>query len=172
MNEESPSDPALPGNARSQDSVPAGAQTKVAFPWRGILYLLAAVGIFLLGFMPMWLKARENAAQRDIARVETAAIERELTLARLETSIASAAIEARRGEYEAARQSSSQFFRSLQEQMDRGVDADLSSDQRNALAPLLALRDDLITLLARNDPACAERLAEIYLTARDALRSP
>ena len=74
----------------------------------------------------------------------------------------SAAIDSRRGEYERARVAASSFFTSLREQVDVTQDSeDLTAQQRDGLRPLLNQRDDLITLLARSDPAAADRLAEM-----------
>ena len=126
------------------------------------LYLAAALCIFLLGLVPMWLKAREAASQRDAAR-------RELRLSRMNGTLASAVIDARRGEYEPARQTASDFFTTLRAQIDAGEDSALTAPQREAAAPLLARRDDVITLLARGDPAAAEQLSDIYVSYRKAV---
>lgn len=122
----------------------------------GIFAVVLVVG-FLLGLIPMWLSARSRAAERDTAQ-------RELRLCRLEKSLLSAAVESRRGEYERARLAASNFFTSLREQVDQtGGFSDLSAPQRETLRPLLNQRDGLITLLARGDPASADRLAEMYM---------
>ena len=126
------------------------------------LYLGLALFIFLLGLVPMWLKAREAASQRDAAR-------RELRLSRMNGTLASAVIDARRGEYEPARQTASDFFTTLRAQIDAGEDSALTAPQREAAAPLLARRDDVITLLARGDPAAAEQLSDIYVSYRKAV---
>lgn len=111
----------------------------------------------------MWLKANRHANERDVAR-------RDLQLSRLELLAAEAAIDARRGEYESARQATSQFFTALRGELDSGKRSSLRPAQRDAIKPLLEQRDSLITLLARSDPASAERLAELYLACRQALR--
>jgi hypothetical protein len=126
------------------------------------IYLAAAVAIFLLGLAPMWLKARGAVAQRDAAR-------RELRLSQTQVTLASAAIDARRGEYETARQTASDFFTSLRTELDAGEDSPFSPRQREAAAPLLDRRDDIITLLARSDPASAERLSDLYVSYRAAV---
>ncbi len=126
------------------------------------IYLAAALAIFLLGLGPMWLKARGAAAQRDAAR-------RELRLSQTQVTLASAAIDARRGEYETARQTASDFFTALRAELDAGADSPFSPRQREAAAPLLDRRDDIITLLARSDPASAERLSDLYVSYRAAV---
>jgi hypothetical protein len=123
---------------------------------RIIIYAVVLVAVFLLGLVPMWFVARDRGAQRDVA-------ERNLRLCRLENDLASAAVDARRGEYERARVAASSFFTSLLEQLDQvGRPSDLTPAQRESLRPLLNQRDDLITLLARSDPAAADRLSELY----------
>ncbi len=126
------------------------------------IYLGAALFVFLLGLGPMWLKARGAAAQRDAAR-------RELRLSQTQVTLASAAIDARRGEYETARQTASDFFTALRAELDAGEDSPFSPRQREAAAPLLDRRDDIITLLARSDPASAERLSDLYVSYRAAV---
>jgi hypothetical protein len=111
---------------------------------------------FLIGLVPMWLKARSAANERDAAR-------RELRLTKLQSTLASATLYARRGEYEVARQATSDFFTTLHNQVhSTGGDSDLTSQQRESLRPLLNDRDNLITLLARGDPASADRLSDLY----------
>ena len=126
------------------------------------VYLAAALAIFLLGLGPMWLKARGAAAQRDAAR-------RELRLSRTQVTLASAAIDARRGEYETARQTASDFFTALRAELDAGEDSPFTTRQRDAAAPLLDRRDEIVTLLARSDPASAERLSDLYVSYRAAV---
>jgi hypothetical protein len=123
----------------------------------GIYAVVLVVG-FLLGLIPMWLSARGRTAERNTAQ-------RELRLCRLEKDLLSAAVVSRRGEYERARQSASNFFTALREQVDQaGERSDLSAAQKESLRPLLDQRDDLITLLARSDPASSDRLSEIYMS--------
>lgn len=144
-----------------------GSQTKRGFAipatLKGVgIYLAAALAVFLLGLGPMWLKARSAVTQRDAAR-------RELRLSQTQVTLASAAIDARRGEYETARQTASDFFTSLRTELDAGEDTPFSQRQRGAAAPLLERRDEIITLLARSDPASAERLSDLYVSYRAAV---
>jgi hypothetical protein len=130
---------------------------------RAGIYLVIALAIFLLGLVPMWLRARARAG-------ELQAAQRELRLSRTQNSAASAVIDARRAEYEAARQSASEFFESLRKQTDEeGAAAALSAAQREGVKPLLAQRDDIITLLARSDPSSVERLTDAYVAYRKVL---
>jgi hypothetical protein len=122
-------------------------------------YAAVLLAGLLLGFVPTWLKSRACADS-------LAASERQLGLARIRNTIASAALDARRGEYEPARQAASQFFVSLRAEADKGEASALNAAQRGGVEPLFAQRDELITLLARSDPASADRLSELYVAYR------
>ena len=131
--------------------------------WKRVaVYLVLAVGFFLLGIIPMWVRARQYAGAREL-------VQQELRLKHMETQIAAAAINADRGEYEPSRQTASDFFNSLRSQIDRGQDSDLSAFQRNKMRVLLSQRDEVITLLARSDPAAADRLSDIYVSYQKAM---
>lgn len=129
---------------------------------RFIIYAGVLLAGFLLGFVPMWLKARGSADS-------LADAERQLSLARMQNSLASAVIDARRGDYEPARQSVSQFFTSLRADVDKGDASILTRAQRAGVEPLFTGRDEIITLLARSDPASAERLADLYVSYRQVM---
>ncbi|HYN26100.1 MAG TPA: hypothetical protein VES69_13820, partial [Pyrinomonadaceae bacterium] len=118
---------------------------------RVLIYVTVLLIVFLIGFVPMWLKARGCAGT-------LATSQRELSLARLHNSLASAAIDARRGDYEPARQAASNFFTSLRTEADKGADSTLTDSQKQNIQLLFAGRDEVITLLARSDPASADRL--------------
>lgn len=123
------------------------------------LYAALMLIAFLVGFVPMWLKARESGNQ-------LAATERTLGLAKLQNQIASAALDARKGDYEPARQAASQFYTSLQADIDKGDASPLTPTQRQSAQALFAGRDEIITLLARSDPAAADRLSDVYSAYR------
>jgi hypothetical protein len=126
---------------------------------RVIVYGGVLLVIFLLGFVPMWLKARSI----NTTLVET---QRQLIRVSVESSLAAAAIEARRGDYEPARQAASQFFTLLRAEIDKGDTSNFTRPEREGLQPLFAGRDVIITLLARNDPASADRLSDLYVAYR------
>lgn len=113
---------------------------------------------FLVGFVPMWLAARTRATERNAAR-------QTLRLTQIENALGAAAIQARRGDYEPARTAASTFYTSLRAELDR-TDSGFAGPSREALQALLAERDQIITLLARSDPAVAERLANAYISFR------
>ena len=129
---------------------------------RFIIYACVLLVVFLLGFVPMWLQARASAAR-------LADAERRLTLVGMQGDLASAAIDARRGDYEPARQSASQFFTSLRAEIDKGETSGFTQAQRAGVQPLFDGRDEIITLLARSDPASADRLSDLYVAYRKAV---
>jgi hypothetical protein len=132
-------------------------EAATAVNWKKLaLYFGVFVAVFLLGLIPMWLRAREFQNQRDVAQ-------RQLRLSQMENSLSKSTINARRGQYEPARQMASDFFTSLRMQIDKGSDSDLTPVQREKLGSLLKERDDTITLLARSDPAAADRLSDLYV---------
>jgi len=126
---------------------------------RFAIYGLVLLIVFLVGFVPMWTSARSRAHERDAARAS-------LRISGLQNLIASAAIDARRGEYEPARQAASEFFTTLQAELDRIPDSVFNDSQKAGLRPVFDGRDETITLLARSDPAAADRLADLYVRYR------
>ena len=144
----------------SHQSTPVAKSTSVVR--RVAIYGSVLLVVFLLGFVPMWLQARAAAGR-------LAEAERRLTLAGMQGNLASAAIDARRGDYELARQAVSQFFTSLRAEIDKGDTSYFTQAQRAGVQPLFAGRDEVITLLARSDPASADRLSDLYVAYRKAL---
>ena len=126
---------------------------------RYIIYAVVLLVVFLLGLIPMWLKARTSANS-------LAESEHQLALCKMQSDLASAVIDARRGDYEPARQALSRFFTSFS-----ADNANYTEAQRNSLQPLFAGRDELITLLARNDPASADRLSDLFVGYRKIMQS-
>ena len=129
---------------------------------RFVIYAGVLLLVFLLGFVPMWLQSRATAAK-------LADAERQLTLVGMQGDLASAAIDARRGDYEPARQAVSKFFTSLRAEIDKGDASYFTQAQRAGVQPLFAGRDEIITLLARSDPASADRLSDLYVAYRKAV---
>jgi hypothetical protein len=135
---------------------------------------------FLIGFVPMWVQSRQSSRrlseateQYDSAGTQNALAltlaEQQLNLARMQNTLASAAIDARRGDYESARQAASSFFTSLRAEANKGSDSSLSQAQKAIVEPAFIRRDEIISLLARNDPVCAERLSDLYVSFREML---
>lgn len=126
---------------------------------RFIIYAGVLLIVFLLGFVPMWLKARQCSSS--LAETES-----QLSLVRMQSNLASAVIDARRGDYEPARQAASQFFTSLRAEIDKGETSAYTQAQRAGVQSLFTGRDEIITLLARSDPASADRLSDLYVSYR------
>src|SRR5215213_5161613 len=140
---------------------PTSAVRSTSLARRLAIYAGVLLFGFLLGFVPMWLEARASAGR-------LADAERRLTLVGMQGDLAAAAIDARRGDYEPARQAVSQFFTSLRAEIDKGDTSGLTQAQRAGLQTLFDGRDEIITLLARSDPASADRLSELYVAYRKA----
>jgi nucleoid-associated protein YgaU len=130
-------------------------------PRLGLMLILLAAA-FLIGFIPQWWKARDQSAAREKA-------EKQLTITRMVKDLGSAAIDARRGMFEPARVSASAFFTAASFEVDQRDKSALTQQQRDGLAPLLAPRDEIITLLARSDGSAADKLVNLYVSARKAL---
>jgi hypothetical protein len=131
---------------------------------RFLIYAAVLLVVFLVGFVPMWLKARTA----NNTLMET---EHQLFLVRTQNDLASAVIDARRGDYEPARQAVSRFFTSLNEERNKARSSSYTQAQKQALQPLFAGRDELITLLARSDPASADRLSDLFVAYRRIMTS-
>jgi hypothetical protein len=131
---------------------------------RLILYAAVLLVVFLAGLVPMWLTSRTYARERDAAQAS-------LRISNLQNALANAAIDARRGEYEPARQAASDFFTNLQIETGRGRDSVFNEAQRDVLRPMFEKRDETITLLARSDPASADRLVDLYTKYRQTTAS-
>jgi hypothetical protein len=126
---------------------------------RLVIYVALLLLAFLLGFVPMWIKSRECASR-------LAEAERQSSLARMENSLVSAAMDARRGDFETARVAASDFFTVLRAATSTDVDSALSQAQKDGARPLLAQRDQIITLLSRGDVASADLLSDLYVSYR------
>jgi cytoskeletal protein RodZ len=127
---------------------------------RIMFYVGLLLVVFLLGFGPMWWMNSQSA--KSLAEAN-----RQLSLAKMQNSLASAAIAARQRDYETARQAASDFFTSLRTQFSDGVDSALSEAEIASLQPLLTRRDEIITLLAREDTASADLLYDLYVAYLD-----
>ena len=128
----------------------------LVIPWKRVaLYTSLALGFFLLGFVPMWIKTAGAVEQRDAAQ-------RGVRLAQLQNTLAAAVIEVQRGNYEPARQLTSDFYTDLRRQVESDSGSIFTPSQRDGMSSLLAQRDQLIRLLAQSDPAAVDRLFTVY----------
>lgn len=108
---------------------------------------------FGIGFGWQFLEARSLEGELTTAR-------RELALSRLEATVAAAAVQAERGDYEAARRLTSDFFTGLQEEVDRGTVG------AQEVGDLLTRRDALITSLSRAEPDSRDVLHAVFARFR------
>ena len=127
---------------------------------RFIIYVALLLLAFLLGFVPMWWLNSQCSSRLSDA-------ERQSSLVKMQYILASAAIDARLGEYETARQAASDFFTALRTETGNGVDSALSEGEITSLQPLLTRRDEIITLLARGEATSADLLSDLYMSYRE-----
>jgi hypothetical protein len=141
-----------------------GAKRIWANPAARIIIIAAGALVLgiVIGFVPAWVMGQRQAKEFANAR-------QELELNVLQNLLGSAAVGARRGNYEPARQEVSEFFTRLRTEADRGEKSALNAGQRERVTPLFDQRDNIITLLARGDPASAERLSDLYVEYRKAM---
>lgn len=142
----------------SEDVQPKPVKT-TSLMRRVMVYAVLLLLVFLLGFVPMWLKSRECSSS-------LSEVEHQLSLAGIQNTLASAVIDARRGDYESARQAASDFFTFLRAETNKGVDSALSQAQKDGAQRLFTQRDQIITLLARGDAASADLLSDLYVSYR------
>ena len=128
---------------------------------RILVYAVILVIGVLLGLLPMWLNAHRIAKELEATKAE-------LQRTQMRSALSAAAVDARRGDYEPARKAMSDFFTTLSSELDRGENSTFDQAQRDAVRPLLARRDEIITLLARSDPAAADRLSDLDSSYRKA----
>lgn len=113
----------------------------------------------------MWTTARQRAH-------ELAEMQRQLKVSELQNLLALAVIDAGRAEYEPARTSVSDFFRSIRSELDNENNSALSQAQRDNIKTLMSQRDEIITLLSRGEAASSDRLSNFYFLYRKALVNP
>ena len=128
--------------------------------WRLPIYAAILFLVFLLGFIPTCFVARRRGLERDTAQAA-------LRISNLQNSLGNAIVDARAGNYELARQGTSDFFSNLATEVDR--DSIFNAAQETQLRSLLQERDDTITSLARSDPYSADRLTKLYNQYREAI---
>lgn len=121
---------------------------------------------FLIGLIPMLLQKWE--VQSELAKTQT-----QLRQSEIKGLLTSAIVEAKRGEYEPARQNASSYFTRLRAEEEKSAEESfLTTDVRSKLKPIFDERDAIITMLAQRDPASVERLTNIYATYLQAMGVP
>lgn len=118
-------------------------------------YGIVLIAGLLIGLLPTGISLFRATQQLHDAR-------RQVQIQSLELHLARAAVLARRGDYPGARDATSQFFSAARLEVDSRSNE--ATPRLALLRSLLNERDAVITLLARSDPAGAERLAEMYVS--------
>ncbi|MDQ3635268.1 MAG: hypothetical protein M3405_12295 [Acidobacteriota bacterium] len=126
------------------------------------IFAVVLLIVFLLGFVPMWMNLRTANAEHEVTKK---ALVKEEILNSLTTGI----IDARRGEYEPARQDASDFFSKLRAEIEKEKESAYSAEQIGNLKNIFDNRDAMITLLAQRDQASVERLTDVYLKYQQAV---
>jgi hypothetical protein len=129
-----------------------------------LIYLIVLALVFLLGFAPTCYVARQRGIERDTAQTA-------LRISNLQNSLGNAMVDARAGNYELARQGTSDFFTKLGAEIEQDRNAVFNSGQETKLRSLLEQRDATITLLARSDPYSPDQLTKLYNQYREAVVS-
>ena len=131
---------------------------------RLLIYAIVLALVFLLGFVPTCMVARRRGIERDTAQTA-------LRISNMQNSLGNAIVDARAGNYELARQATSDFFTKLGAEVEQDPNSIFNSAQATKLRSLLQERDAMITLLARNDPYSPDQLTKLYNQYREAVVS-
>lgn len=123
-------------------------------------YAICLLVGLLIGLIPTGIQLIRVQRERD-------ALSRQVRLANLENSLASAAVMARHGDYTAAGNAATRFFAEAGAELESTDDV-LTPAARTWLKAALAERDAVISLLSRGDPAGAERTTTMYVAYRGA----
>lgn len=121
--------------------------------------------VFLLGLVPMLIQ--KWAVQEELAKTQT-----QLRKAEVKNLLTTSIVEAKRGEYEPARQNASNFFQKLRAEEEMADKGFLTKEERGKIKPVFDARDTVITMLAQRDQASVERLTDIYATYQQAMGVP
>lgn len=140
-------------NERAVETKSSSGQNEFVKRWA--IRLATLLAAFLLGFVPMWLSARNITANLEKTT-------RDLRRSQLQNTLSSAVINSRRAEYETARQNASSFFTEVRNEIDKADTNVFSTAEKARINGLLIPRDEIITLLSRNDPVAADRLSDLY----------
>jgi len=121
---------------------------------------VAAVVVFLLGFLPEYVKANrlENELRQSLL---------ENTGAQLRDLIGIEYVQANQKNFGLAAETSSRFFERVREMADRAKDA----TGRKALVDLLAVRDKVTAELAKGDAAVMGDLQDLFVKTQQATGS-
>ena len=120
-----------------------------------IVAAIALIAVFLVGFVPQYVKANRLEKELRQSRQEAAGAE-------LRDLIGFAYVQASQKNYGLAAETSSRFFSRVREVANQTQDA----NRRKALEELLALRDSVTAALAKGDAAVMGDLQRLFVVTR------
>jgi hypothetical protein len=127
---------------------------------KAIVAVIALIAVFLVGFVPQYVKV--NRLENELRQSRQAAAGAELR-----DLIGFAYVQASQKNYGLAAETSSRFFSRVREVANQTQDA----DRRKGLENLLALRDSVAAALAKGDAAVMDDLQQLFVKARQVTRS-
>jgi len=125
-----------------------------------IVAAIALIAVFLVGFVPQYVKVKRLENELRQSRQEAAGAE-------LRDLIGFAYVQASQKNYGLTAETSSRFFNRVREVANQTQDA----NRRKGLEDLLALRDSVTAALAKGDAAVMGDLQQLFVKARLATRS-
>jgi hypothetical protein len=127
---------------------------------KAIVAAIALIAVFLVGFVPEYVKVNRLENELRQSRQETAGAE-------LRDLIGFAYVQASEKNYGLAAETSSRFFNRVREVANQTQDA----NRRKGLEDLLVLRDSVTAALAKGDVAVMGDLQQLFVKARQVTRS-
>src|ERR1035441_1159114 len=127
---------------------------------KAIVAAIALIAVFLVGFVPEYVKVNRLENELRQSRQETAGAE-------LRDLIGFAYVQASEKNYGLAAETSSRFFNRVREVANQTQDA----NRRKGLEDLLALRDSVTAALAKGEGAVMGDLQQLFVKARQVTRS-
>ena len=125
-----------------------------------IVVAIALITVFLVGFVPQYVKGNRLENELRQSRQEAKGAE-------LRDLIGFAYVQASQKNCGLAAETSSRFFNRVREVANHTQDA----DRRKALEDLLALRDSVTAALAKGDASVMGDLQQLFVKARQVTRS-
>jgi len=125
-----------------------------------IVAAIALITVFLVGFVPQYVKV--NRLENELRQSR-----QEATGAELRDLIGFAYVQASQKNYGLAAETSSRFFNRVREVANQTQDA----NRRKGLEDLLALRDSVTAALAKGDASVMGDLQQLFVEARQVARS-
>jgi len=125
-----------------------------------IVAAIALITVFLVGFVPQYVKV--NRLENELRQSR-----QEATGAELRDLIGFAYVQASQKNYGLAAETSSRFFNRVREVANQTQDA----NRRKGLEDLLALRDSVTAALAKGDASVMGDLQQLFVKARQVARS-